>query len=51
LTKSRANVDDHVFLAADHAPASKLNQDVAGVHAVVLRGSLRVPEKAGVDAA
>ncbi len=44
------DVDDHVFLAADHATPAELDQDGASVEAVRRRGLLGVPQEGGIDA-
>jgi hypothetical protein len=50
LQDVEGDVDDHVFLAADHAAAAELDQDGAGVEAVILGRGLGVAQEAGIDA-
>ena len=49
LHQIEGDIDDHVFLATDHASPSKLHEDSADVDSVVLRGFLRMPQEGGID--
>src|SRR5688572_4111596 len=44
------NVDDHVLLAPDHAPAAELNKNLTRIDAIVRSSLLGMAQEAGVDA-
>src|SRR5690606_23596253 len=50
LHEVQRDVDDHVFLTADHTPCAELDQDRAHVQAVVGRGLLGMAQEARIHA-
>src|SRR5271166_6881031 len=50
LENVERDVDDHVLLPAHHAAAAEFGENVAGVHAIELRGVLGVAQEARIDA-
>src|SRR5690606_26343440 len=51
LEQGEGGVFDHVFLAANHAAAAHLDQDLPGRYAVLLLGALGEQQEGAVDAA
>jgi len=50
LFQVQRNVDDHIFLTANHAPTAQLNQDFARIHSVVFGGLFGVAKKGRINA-
>src|SRR6185437_14884634 len=46
----QSDVDDHVFLTANHAPLAEFDENVHSLQTVLLRGHFRVAQKARIHA-
>src|SRR3546814_3905799 len=49
LQHVKSDVDDHVFLSADHLAAAELDKDRTGIEAIILRRPFRMAKEGGMD--
>src|SRR3546814_6458991 len=49
LQHVKSDVDDHVFLSADHLAAAELDKDRTGIEAILLRRLFRMAKEGGID--
>src|SRR3546814_6812124 len=49
LQHVKSDVDDHVFLSADHLAATELDKDRTGIEAIILRRLVRMAKEGGID--